>query len=272
MQINHWFYEAEKGNATILSIIPFFHIFGLTVALNFPVFLAATIILAPSFELINILKLISKYKPTLFPGTPAMFSAISRHREIRKYNLTSIKFCISGSAPLTKKIQQDFIHVTGSKLVEGFGLTESSPVTHCNPFNGRDKEGSIGLPMPDTMCKIVDIEKGEKVLNIGEEGELCIKGPQVMKGYFKNELETLFEEYMLYGGYPKVSLAGSRDIPVTAWRSMSIFCRGAKPPPNPRWKSAWRPSPPLATPSAPIPLPNLTSWKPSTGPAWSIPA
>jgi long-chain acyl-CoA synthetase len=211
MQINHWFYEAEKGNETILSVIPFFHIFGLTVALNFPVFLAATIILAPSFELINILKLINKYGPTLFPGTPAMFSAISRHREIRKYNLTSIKFCISGSAPLTKKIQQDFIRVTGSKLVEGFGLTESSPVTHCNPFNSRDKEGSIGLPMPDTMCKIVDIEKGEKVLSIGEEGELCIKGPQVMEGYFKNELETqkvIKNGWLLTGDIAKMDKEG----------------------------------------------------------------
>ncbi|MDY6863011.1 MAG: long-chain fatty acid--CoA ligase [Thermodesulfobacteriota bacterium] len=190
LQTAHWFYESKKGSEIILSVIPFFHIFGLTVALNFPIFLAATIILAPGFELINILKMISKYQPTLFPGTPAMFSAISRHRQISKYNLTSIQFCISGSAPLTKKVQQDFTRVTGSKLVEGFGLTESSPVTHCNPFNGRDKEGSIGLPVPDTMCKIVDIETGEKVLGIEEEGELCIKGPQVMEGYMKSELET----------------------------------------------------------------------------------
>ncbi|MEM4090044.1 MAG: long-chain fatty acid--CoA ligase, partial [Thermoplasmatales archaeon] len=180
----------EFGKDNMLSVIPFFHVFGMTVAMNFPVKMGGTMILQPKPDVDGIIKLIGKYKPTFFPGVPTLYANILLNKNVKKVDMKSVKFCISGSAPLPVEIIEKWQKVTGGHIVEGYGLTEASPVTHVNPLFGKIKAGSIGLPVPSTMAKIVDIAIGEKEMGIGEEGELIVKGPQVMKGYYKNEEET----------------------------------------------------------------------------------
>ncbi len=197
-----WFTQLEPGNEVTLCIIPFFHSYGMTVALNFSVKVAAKMVLMPKYHTKDALKLIQKHKVTLLPGVPQIYATISNHPEVSKYNLRSIKACISGAAPLPLKVKEDFERLTGGKLVEGYGLSEASPVTHCNPIYGLNKPGSIGLPFPDTDAKIVDIEDGKKEMSVGEPGELIIKGPQVMKGYWKRPDETalVLRDGWLYTG------------------------------------------------------------------------
>lgn len=190
VQCRYWFSKAKIGEEIFLSVLPFFHVFGMTVCMNVPIYLASSIILMPQFKLLELLKIINDFKPTIFPGVPSMYAVINNCSDIKKYDLSSIKFCISGAAPLPIEVAEQFEKITGGILVEGFGLTECSPVTHCNPLYGKRKIGSIGLPLPDTEMKIVDLETGEKILNIGEIGELAIKGPQVMKGYWRAPEET----------------------------------------------------------------------------------
>ncbi len=146
-------------------------------------------ILVPRFEVNDILKLIQKHRPHVFPGAPTMYVAINNHPKAAELDLSSIEACVSGAAPLPVEVQTKFEQLTGGRLVEGYGLTEASPVTHANPVWGRRKEGSIGLPWPDTDCRIVDLETGEDV-PVGEPGELLIKGPQVMQGYWNNPEAT----------------------------------------------------------------------------------
>lgn len=186
----YWLLGESPGYEVVLGVLPFFHVFGMTVVMNLAVLFGATIILHPRFILKDVLKSIDRYHPTVFPGAPAMFAAINNFPEIKKYNLSSIKACISGSAPLPLEVQQTFERITGGKLVEGYGLTEASPVTHCNPLYGKRKLGSIGLPFPDTQCRIMDLENGDQEMPIGEVGELVVKGPQVMKGYWNRPDET----------------------------------------------------------------------------------
>jgi long-chain acyl-CoA synthetase len=150
-------------------------------------------VLLPRFDPLAVFQAIQKYKVTVFCGAPTMYAMLLSHPDLKKYNLTSVKFCISGAAPLPPDVQKRFMEVTGGVLVEGYGLTESSPVTHANPLDRTMKTvkiGSIGIPWPDTDAKIVDIETGEKELPPGEIGELIVKGPQVMKGYWKMLQET----------------------------------------------------------------------------------
>ncbi|MEM1676476.1 MAG: AMP-binding protein, partial [Nitrososphaerota archaeon] len=171
-----------------LSVLPFFHIYGMTVAMNFNIYSAGTMVLLPRFDVEQVLESIEKYKVTLFPGVPTMYAVIINHPKVGKYNLRSIKFCISGAAPLPPEVQKKFMEITGAVLVEGYGLTEASPVTHCNPLDPTMKTvkvGSIGIPWPDTEAKIVDIETGTREMPVGEIGELVVKGPQVMIGYWK---------------------------------------------------------------------------------------
>ncbi|MGC8645325.1 MAG: long-chain-fatty-acid--CoA ligase [Thermoplasmata archaeon] len=182
--------EEEFGKDNMLSVIPFFHVFGMTVALNFPVKMGGTMIIQPKPDVDGIMKLIKKYKPGFFPGVPTLYSNILLHKDVEKVDMRSIRFCISGSAPLPVEIIEKWQKVTGGHIVEGYGLSEASPVTHVNPLYGKVKPGSIGLPVPSTMAKIVDITTGEREMGINEEGELVVKGPQVMKGYYKNEEET----------------------------------------------------------------------------------
>lgn len=178
------------GTDTMLSVIPFFHVFGMTVAMNFPIKIGATMVLQPKPDVDGIMKLIKKYHPSFFPGVPTLYSSILLNKEIKNVDMKSVEYCISGSASLPVEIIEKWDEVTGGHLVEGYGLTEASPVTHVNPLYGKIKAGSIGIPVPSTYAKIVDTETGTKEMPIGGEGELVVKGPQVMAGYYKNPEET----------------------------------------------------------------------------------
>lgn len=182
-QCKSWVYKAEYGNERSLGIVPFFHVYGMTVVMNLTIGLASTMILVPKFEINDALKTIDKERPTLFPGAPTMYIALLNHPNISKYDLSSIKACLSGSAPLPVEIQQKFEEITKGKLVEGYGLTETSPVAHANLIWGENHVGSVGIPWPDTESTILSLETGEPV-EPGEMGEIAIKGPQVMKGYW----------------------------------------------------------------------------------------
>jgi long-chain acyl-CoA synthetase len=162
----------------------------MTTAMNFGVLSGAQLILIPKFHTKEVLHFINKYRPTVFPGIQAMYLAIGNYPKIHKYDLTSIKAAISGAGPLMHEVQERFEQLTKARIVEGYGLSEASPVTHCNPVFGKRKLGSIGLPMPDLEAKIMDIETGEKEMPVGETGELVVKGPQVMKGYWNKPAET----------------------------------------------------------------------------------
>ncbi|MBO8164485.1 MAG: long-chain fatty acid--CoA ligase [Brevibacillus sp.] len=182
-------YKLKKGQERILGALPFFHVYGMTTVMNLGIQLAAEIILIPRFDVKEILKTIHRVKPTVFPGAPTMYIALINHPDLKKYDLSSIEACVSGSAPLPVEVQQRFEALTGGRLVEGYGLTESSPVTHSNPIWGHRISGSIGLPWPDTDCRIVDPATGED-LPQGEVGELAVKGPQVMRGYWNRPEDT----------------------------------------------------------------------------------
>ena len=173
----------ERGADGVMCILPFFHSFGM-VAMNFGIAQAGKLVMIPRFELGMALKAMSKERPSFFPGVPRLFVALNEAPNIAKYDLKSIKASISGAAPLTEAVSKKFSDVTGgAKLVEGYGLTECSPVTHVNPF-AAPHHGTIGIPLPDTDCKIVDMDDPDREMPVGERGELCIKGPQVMLGYW----------------------------------------------------------------------------------------
>ncbi|RJP48093.1 MAG: alpha/beta fold hydrolase [Anaerolineaceae bacterium] len=190
LQTRHWMPVAVEGGERFLCVLPFSHIYGLTTALNVSVALGATMILKARFEIHDILKAIKKYKPTIFPGVPSMYMAINNFRGARKYGISSIKACISGSAPLPVEVQEAFEKLTKGKLVEGYGLTEASPVTHANPLGGYRKVGSIGIPLPSTEAAVVDLVNGLKEVKTGQIGELAVRGPQVMLGYWRNKSAT----------------------------------------------------------------------------------
>ena len=187
--ITKWMYKLEKNNEVILGVLPFFHVYGMTTVMNLSIMFGAKMVLLPKFDAVDVLKTIEKVKPTVFPGAPTIYIGLLSHPELEKYDLSSIKACISGSAPLPLDVQEKFEAVTGGRLVEGYGLTESSPVTHSNLVWDKRINGSIGLPWPDTDAKIID-SKTLKEVSVGETGELAVKGPQVMKGYWNNKKET----------------------------------------------------------------------------------
>jgi long-chain acyl-CoA synthetase len=185
-----WTNGAEARDST-LTALPLFHSYAMTMCMNSSVAAAGAMILVPDpRDLDDVLKTIHKHHPTYYPGVPAMYVAIINHPEAHKYNLRSIKACCSGAAPLPVEVQQRFQELTGARLVEGFGLSEASPVTHGNPAYGESRIGTIGLPWPDTEARIVDVDTGEVVLSPGEVGELCVRGPQVMEGYWNMPGET----------------------------------------------------------------------------------
>ena len=190
IQVARWLRDLEEGKERVIGAIPFFHVYGMTVAMGLAIYSAAQLIIIPNPRPIDgVMKAIHKERVTLFPGVPAMYIGIINHRDVGKYNLRSVKACISGSAPLPMEVQLKFGEITGGRLVEGYGLTEAAPVTHCNPIYGVRKAGSIGIPFPDVEAKVMDYEKlVEKP--VGEEGELWVKGPQVMKGYWRRPDET----------------------------------------------------------------------------------
>jgi long-chain acyl-CoA synthetase len=179
-----------EDRETFLGLLPYFHIYGLTVCLNFPTALAATLAPFPRFSPQDILKALKRVKPTIFPSAPAIFVTLLHQKDIAKYDLSCIRYCISGSAPIPVEVMDRFQRMTGATIIEGYGLTEASPVTHFNPLLGKKVPGSIGLPFPDTDAAIVDMEVGSVVLPPGKIGELVLRGPQVMKGYWNRADET----------------------------------------------------------------------------------
>ncbi len=190
MQVAAWMPNLQRGKPKVMGALPFFHVYGMTVALLFGVYLGGTVIIVPNPRPIdNVMKVIHHERCDIFPGVPTMYTAIINHPEVHKYDLRSVEACISGAMALPVEVQRKFEEITGGRLVEGYGLTEASPVTHCNPIYGKRKAGSIGLPFPNTDARIVDLNTGEP-LPVGEVGELCVKGPQVMKGYWNRPEET----------------------------------------------------------------------------------
>ncbi|MCA1726903.1 MAG: long-chain fatty acid--CoA ligase [Actinobacteria bacterium] len=190
MQGASWFVDLKDGEDSVMCVLPFFHSYGMTVCMNIGILKAGKLVLLPRFELDLTLKEIQKEKPTLFPGVPRIYIAINESPETKKYDLSSIRACMSGAAPLPIAVAEKFGEVTGARVVEGYGLTETSPISHSNPIYGKRKAGSIGLPMPDTDCKIFDIDDPDKEMPEGESGELAIAGPQIMLGYYNKPEET----------------------------------------------------------------------------------
>lgn len=194
LQVLEWDAKTQYGKERILTILPIFHVYGMTDCMNYAVTIAATQIILPRFDVDQVLETIRVHKPTFFPGAPTMFMAINSHPRVAEYreSLVAIRSCTSGSAPLPLEVAQKFAKVTHGEgnLVEGYGLSEGSPVTHCNPLDRPSLNGSIGLPLPDTDYVIMDLETGDWEVPVGEIGELCIRGPQVMKGYWEKPIET----------------------------------------------------------------------------------
>lgn len=190
-QIDVWDPTIKRGDPQIfLGALPFFHVYGLSTVMNLTIYYAYTCILLVRPTPENLFDAILKYKPTVATLVPTMFIGLLGHPEFAKLDLKSFKRICSGSAPLPVEVFKEFTTRSGAKISEGFGMTEASPVTHANPFDGKQKIGSVGLPYPDTQCRLVDLESGEKDVPVGEPGELIIKGPQVMKGYWKKPEET----------------------------------------------------------------------------------
>ncbi|ARK31664.1 Long-chain-fatty-acid--CoA ligase [Halalkalibacter krulwichiae] len=188
-QCIHWTYKTTPGQEKGLAVLPFFHVYGMTVSMNLGVMNGYTTVILPKFEPKEVLKTIEKHKITLFPGAPTMYVALVNDPNITDHDLSSIKACLSGAAPLPQEVQSKFEKLTGGKLVEGYGLTETSPVAIATPIWGKRKVGSVGVPWPDTEAAIISPETGEQA-EIGEVGEMAIRGPQVMKGYWNRPEET----------------------------------------------------------------------------------
>jgi long-chain acyl-CoA synthetase len=185
-----WFPGVEHGRERMLGVLPLFHVFAMNTVMNLSLEFGAEIVLLPRFELDQVMQTIHAKKTTLFPAVPTIYTAIAHHKEGDRYDLSSIKYCISGGAPLPVEVKAAFQKKTGCTLVEGYGLTETSPVATVNPLRGENPAGSIGLPIPGTIIEIVSLEDPDRLLPPGERGEVCIRGPQVMKGYWNRPEET----------------------------------------------------------------------------------
>ncbi|MEA3222221.1 MAG: long-chain fatty acid--CoA ligase [Thermodesulfobacteriota bacterium] len=205
-QIEAWYpeFKATASEDTHMGALPIFHSFGMTCAMNYPIWAGSAIALIPRPEPKPLLDAVTDYKVSFLALVPTMYVGMLNHPDLHKYDLGSIKGCFSGSAPLPIEVIERFEKLTGAAICEGFGLTESAPVTHMNPFGQGAKRipGSVGLPAPDTLCRVVDQEDGAKELPVGEPGELIIKGPQIMKGYWNKpeETEIALRDGWLYTG------------------------------------------------------------------------
>ncbi len=190
IQIDTWASDLIPGQERVLGALPLFHVFAMTVVMNLGISKAANIILMPRFQLLDALKLIHTLKPTMMPAVPTIFTAMLNYPKVKSYKLSSLRFCISGGAPLPMEIKQRFEALAGCKVVEGYGLSEASPVLTCNPVHGLVVPGSIGPPVPGTVVSLRDLEDPTREVAPGERGELCATGPQVMKGYWNKPAET----------------------------------------------------------------------------------
>lgn len=191
-QIDAWFTTADQGVEKFMCAIPFFHVYGLVVALVYGISIGAELQIVPNPRPIdNVMNIMQKERSTVYPGVPAMYIGIVNHPNVDTYDLRSIKACLSGSAAMPVEVQTRFNDLTGGRLIEGFGMTELSPVSHANPLMGISKKGSVGIPLPNTEAKIVNLETGETIpYGSDESGELWVRGPQVMKGYWNKPEET----------------------------------------------------------------------------------
>ena len=193
LQIKSWMTGLEEGQEVVLMGIPLFHVYGMVAGMNFAMASGASMAMVPNArDIPDVLKNISKYKATIFPGVPTLYNAINNRPEVKegKVSLRSIKACISGSAPLMRETKETFEALSGGKVFEGYGLSEAPTATHCNPLNGVNKTGSIGMPLPDVDVKIISLDDGETEMPLGEIGEIAVNGPQVMKGYHNMPTET----------------------------------------------------------------------------------
>jgi long-chain acyl-CoA synthetase len=190
-QCRVWFQDFDSGKETVVGCLPFFHSFGMTSAMNIAIFYGYTDILIPKPEPKPILEAIHKYKATFMPAVPTLYNGLINFPDLKKYDLTSLKGCFSGGAPMPMETMRTFEKLTGSQICEGYGLTETSPVTHVNPYGAKTKLGTIGLPIPNTEAKLVDVDDYSKeITEPGQPGEICLKGPQIMKGYINRPDET----------------------------------------------------------------------------------
>jgi long-chain acyl-CoA synthetase len=197
-----WFGNVKHGESRMLGILPFFHVFAMTAVMNFSVATGSEIIAMPRFDIDEALKIIQKKRPHYFPAVPAIYSGINNHPDLKKYDISSLEYCISGGAPLPVEVKKTFERITGCVVVEGYGLTESSPVVCANPVRGENKAGSIGMPVPGTIIQIIDPADKTTIMKTGERGELCVRGPQVMKGYYNKPEATadVLKDGRLYTG------------------------------------------------------------------------
>ncbi|MFA4904552.1 MAG: long-chain fatty acid--CoA ligase [Desulfobaccales bacterium] len=201
-QISAWLSRVRYNEERVMGLLPFSHSFGLTACLNWPMSQGATIIVLPRFEINSFIKAMQKYRPTMLPGVPTLFVALINDPRLPKLDLSALWACISGSAPLPLEVRDRFEALSGCTMMEGYGLTEAAPITHLNPVQGKRPPGSMGLPLPSTLAKIMDPETGNREMPPGEEGELVIFGPQVMDGYWHNPQETamVLKDGWLYTG------------------------------------------------------------------------
>ena len=189
-QVNIWATNLSDDGETILGVLPLFHVFAMTTVLNFGVARGFKMVLVPKFDLDEVLGLFRKTRPTIFPGVPTIYNALLHHPKTKPADLSSLKFCIAGGAALPAGIKRGFEALSGCSLVEGYGLSETSPVATCNPVEGVLAQGSIGIPLPATIIAIRSLDKPEQDMPLGQDGEICIAGPQVMPGYWKKPKET----------------------------------------------------------------------------------
>jgi long-chain acyl-CoA synthetase len=189
-QVRAWFPDADPGREVMMAVLPFFHVYGLTVCLLLGLRIGAALVLLPRFDLDGVLAAIDKYRPTLFPGVPTMYVAINNAVAKGGHDLSSIKACLSGAAPLPLEVAERFERFSGGRLVEGYGLSETSPVAIANPIYGKRKAGTIGMPLPDTLARVADADDPARTMPTGEPGELALAGPQVMLGYWNRPDET----------------------------------------------------------------------------------
>jgi long-chain acyl-CoA synthetase len=214
LQIRSWMTNAKDGEETVLMAIPLFHVYGMVAGMLFGIYTGGALVMVPNpRDIPDVLESLEKYKASIFPGVPTLYNAINNHKDVLagKYNLSSIKACVSGSAPLMRETKERFEQITGGKLFEGFGLSEAPTATHCNPLFGENPPGSIGFPLPDVDARIISLDDGVTVLQPNEIGELVIQGPQVFKGYHNMPTETantLRDGWLYTGDIARMDEAG----------------------------------------------------------------